>query len=83
MPVSALFIDGTLTGTKERETAFLEPRYHPELLRIPNSLIEPVSSLITCSNSLQALKNFPVQMRRELAFKALINMPILAHFKRH
>jgi hypothetical protein len=46
-------------------------------------LIEPVSSLITCSNSLQALKNFPVQMRRALASKALIKMPILAHFKRY
>src|SRR5271168_4584129 len=58
------------------EMAFLEPRYHQELFRNPNSLLGRIISLITCSNSLQASKNFPVRMPREIARKALIEMPI-------
>src|SRR5438270_5432901 len=63
---------GSISGQYGLEKAFLEPRYHPELLRNSSSLIRPTNSLITCFNSLQSSKDFPVRVRRELAGKALI-----------
>src|SRR5690349_17346929 len=45
----------------------------------PNSLIGRIISLITCSNSLQASKDFPVRIRRELPVNPLIQIGILGH----
>src|SRR5580704_16393998 len=47
-----------------------------------NSLMRAAISLIADLNSLQGRKKFPVRMRRELAYNALIYCPFLLPFTR-